>query len=184
MFRRRPLRRRPLGRRRPPPGPGAPLSHRPLPSRARQALTRANRLMADGQWTEAARVFERLAEAARIWALTGGIGSLLSVVVPAGLGVRELTLTVLLSPPMSVAEAIVVAILLRILYVGGSLVWGGLLLALARLAGRRQQRGPAPEAEELNGYRRSSARGSRSRGCHQSQDLSVSHLDPKGLEDP
>ena len=65
MFRRRPLRRRPLGRRRPPPGPGAPLSHRPLPSRARQALTRANRLMADGQWTEAARVFERLAEAAR-----------------------------------------------------------------------------------------------------------------------
>jgi hypothetical protein len=64
MFRRRPLRRRPLGRRRPLPGPGAPLPRRPLPSRARRALTRANRLMADGQWAEAASVFERLAEAA------------------------------------------------------------------------------------------------------------------------
>ena len=65
MFRRRPLGRRPLGRRRPLPGPGAPLPHRPLPSRARRALTRANRLMAGGQWAEAANIFERLAEAAR-----------------------------------------------------------------------------------------------------------------------
>jgi tetratricopeptide (TPR) repeat protein len=65
MFRRRPLRRRPLGQRRPLPGPGAPPPRRPLPSKARQALIRANRLMADGQWTEAASVFERLAGAAR-----------------------------------------------------------------------------------------------------------------------
>ena len=78
--------------------------------------------------------------AIRIWALTGGIGSLLSAIAPAGLGVRELTLTVLLSPTMPMAEAIVVAILLRMLYVGGSLVWGGMLWAIARLI-RRHRRG-------------------------------------------
>ena len=81
-----------------------------------------------------------LGAAIKIWALTGGIGSLLSAIVPAGLGVRELTLTVLLSPPMSMAGAIVVAILLRMLYVGGSLVWGGMLWAIARLIGRHRQR--------------------------------------------
>ena len=81
-----------------------------------------------------------LGAATRIWALTGGIGFLLSAIVPAGLGVRELTLTVLLSPTMSIAEAIVVAVLLRMLYVGGSLVWGGMLWAIARLI-RRHRRG-------------------------------------------
>ena len=81
-----------------------------------------------------------LGAAIRIWALTGGIGSLLSAIAPAGLGVRELTLTVLLSPTMSTAGAIVVAILLRMLYVGGSLVWGGMLWAIARLIGRHRQR--------------------------------------------
>jgi hypothetical protein len=76
--------------------------------------------------------------ATKIWAVTGGIGSLLSAIVPAGLGVRELTLTVLLSPPMSMAGAIVVAILLRMLYVGGSLIWGGMLWAIARLIRRHR----------------------------------------------
>jgi hypothetical protein len=77
--------------------------------------------------------------ATRIWAVTGGIGSLLAAIVPAGLGVREVTLTVLLSPTMSMAGAIVVAILLRMLYVGGSLVWGGMLWAIARLIRRHRQ---------------------------------------------
>jgi len=81
-----------------------------------------------------------LVAATRIWALTGGLGFLFSAVMPAGLGVRELTLTVLLSPPMSTAGAIVVAILLRVLYVGGSLVWGGMLWAIARLVGRYRRR--------------------------------------------
>lgn len=81
-----------------------------------------------------------LGAATRIWALTGGVGFLLSAIVPAGLGVRELTLTVLLSPTMSIAEAIVVAVLLRMLYIGGSLVWGGMLWAIARLI-RRHRRG-------------------------------------------
>lgn len=54
MFRRRPRRRPLLRRRRPPPPPPEALPPRPpLPPGVRQALTRANRLMADGQFAEA-----------------------------------------------------------------------------------------------------------------------------------
>ena len=60
MFRRRPFRRPPLFRRRPRSRPAPPPTRRPLPPRVRQALTRANRLMADGQFAEAAGIFERL----------------------------------------------------------------------------------------------------------------------------
>jgi len=81
-----------------------------------------------------------LGAATRIWALTGGIGFLLSAIVPAGLGVRELTLAALLSSTMSMTRAIVIAILLRMLFIGGSLVWGGMLWAIARLIGRHRQR--------------------------------------------
>lgn len=61
MFRRRPLRRRPFRplRRRPmPPGFG-PLG-RPLAAKLREILVRANRLMAEGQFVEAAAIYERL----------------------------------------------------------------------------------------------------------------------------
>jgi tetratricopeptide (TPR) repeat protein len=62
MFRRRPrrplLRRRPL---RPRPRPGIPLG-KPLASKLRQILIRANQLMAQGQFTEAAAIYERLCE--------------------------------------------------------------------------------------------------------------------------
>jgi hypothetical protein len=61
MFRRRP--RRPLLRRRPfrrlPSRPGVPLG-KPLAPRLRTILTRANQLMAEGQFTEAAAIYERL----------------------------------------------------------------------------------------------------------------------------
>ena len=58
MLRRRPFRRRPRPLRR--------LLHlaAPLPNRARQALMRANRLVADGQCAEAAGIFEQLADRA------------------------------------------------------------------------------------------------------------------------
>jgi tetratricopeptide (TPR) repeat protein len=58
VFRKRPFRRRPLARRRPPPRP-------PLPLRVRRTLARANGLMADGRFAEAANIFERLSERAR-----------------------------------------------------------------------------------------------------------------------
>ena len=58
MFRRRPFRRPPLSRRRP------PLRRNPLPPRVRQALARANRLMGEGQFAEAGRIFGRLSDEA------------------------------------------------------------------------------------------------------------------------
>jgi tetratricopeptide (TPR) repeat protein len=64
MFRRRrPFRRPPPLRRRPPvpPPPIARPPRRPLAAKARKALVHANRLMSDGQFTEAADIFERLA---------------------------------------------------------------------------------------------------------------------------
>jgi tetratricopeptide (TPR) repeat protein len=64
MFRRRPPRRRPFLDRRPfrrPPLPGAPFS-RPLASKLRRILARANQLMAEGQFAEAAAIYERLCE--------------------------------------------------------------------------------------------------------------------------
>ncbi|MCP4543317.1 MAG: hypothetical protein GY832_39895 [Chloroflexi bacterium] len=62
IFRRRPGRRPPLGRRRAPlPGRG----RFPLPPKVRRALTRANRLMANGQFAEAVTIFDRLSEKAK-----------------------------------------------------------------------------------------------------------------------
>jgi tetratricopeptide (TPR) repeat protein len=57
MFRRRP--RRPFLRRRPP-LPGASPPGRPLASRLRKILIRANRLMAEERFAEAAAIYERL----------------------------------------------------------------------------------------------------------------------------
>jgi tetratricopeptide (TPR) repeat protein len=66
MFRRRPFRRRPLIRRRQPLPPAGAPPHRPLLSpEARQALARANRLMADGQFAKAANLFGDLSEQAK-----------------------------------------------------------------------------------------------------------------------
>lgn len=63
MFRRRRPLRRPLLLRRPPvpPPPVAQPPRRPLAAKARKALARANRLMSDGQFAEAADIFERFA---------------------------------------------------------------------------------------------------------------------------
>ena len=63
MFRRRPFRRRSLFRRRPPRRP--PPLRPPLAPRARTALAHANKLMADGQFAEAAEIFSRLSEEAK-----------------------------------------------------------------------------------------------------------------------
>jgi hypothetical protein len=58
-----------------------------------------------------------------IWTLTGAIGSLI-VFIPAGLGIREITLTWLLQPYIPTATAILIAIILRLLFIIGDLVWG------------------------------------------------------------
>jgi len=61
MFRRRPPRRRPLGRRHP---LRPPQGRRPLPPEVRRALDRANRLMASQQFAQAAVIFDRLSKKA------------------------------------------------------------------------------------------------------------------------
>jgi tetratricopeptide (TPR) repeat protein len=65
MLRSRPFRRRSLSRRRPTPSsPGSPPPRPLLPPGVRRILARANSLLANGQFAEAARVFERLSEEA------------------------------------------------------------------------------------------------------------------------
>jgi len=88
-----------------------------------------------------ADAFEAIAllDVMRIWALTGGIGFLISLIIPSGLIARELTLTALLTPFMSAMSALLVAILLRFLFIVSDLVWGGLLWLAARLLARRRQ---------------------------------------------
>ena len=72
-------------------------------------------------------------DAIRIWALAGGVSFVTSLIVPAGMGIRELTITALLVPEVSTAEALLIALLLRILFIAGDLIWGGLMWAMARL---------------------------------------------------
>lgn len=60
-----------------------------------------------------------------VWSVSGGI-SMLAVFMPAGLGIREITLTLLLRPYISTPEAIIVAIALRFIFTLSDLLWGGL----------------------------------------------------------
>lgn len=78
-----------------------------------------------------------LIDAIRIWALSGGLGFLTSMIIPAGMGIRELTLTALLAPYMPAIGALLIAVLLRLLFIAGDLVWGGLMWAIARALGSR-----------------------------------------------
>ncbi len=63
-----------------------------------------------------------------LWAISGVVSSL-AVFAPAGLGVRELSLVALLAPRIGAGYAALAALLMRILFTVGDLVWG--LLALA-----------------------------------------------------
>lgn len=69
--------------------------------------------------------------ALRVWALTSSASALVVGLLPAGLGVRELTLTALLAPTVPPIAALLVAVLIRILFIAGDLVWGGLMWGVA-----------------------------------------------------
>jgi len=60
-----------------------------------------------------------------IWALAGGI-SWIIIIVPSGFGIREITLTTLLTPYMGASQAIIVAIAIRIVFIVSDFLWGGL----------------------------------------------------------
>jgi hypothetical protein len=75
-------------------------------------------------------------QATGVWGLTSSAGTLTVGLIPAGLGVRELTITALLSPQVPVVASVFVAVLIRLLFLAGDLVWGGLLWAVAHIAAR------------------------------------------------
>jgi len=73
-----------------------------------------------------------------IWSLAGGIGALTSMIIPAGMGIRELTLTALLTPGVPLSGALLIAAVLRLLFIVADLLWGGLMWGLAHILARRQ----------------------------------------------
>jgi uncharacterized membrane protein YbhN (UPF0104 family) len=76
-------------------------------------------------------VYPNLWKITALWALGGG-ASLLAVIAPAGLGVRELTLTVLLQPYLGTGLSLALALLFRVLFTLGDLIWGGLFWVLSK----------------------------------------------------
>jgi hypothetical protein len=68
------------------------------------------------------------------WAIAGG-SSQLMVFIPAGLGIREITLTWLLSPNLPLPSILLVAIVIRLTYALADVVWGafGMLFSLRLL---------------------------------------------------
>lgn len=80
---------------------------------------------------------QSLVEAMSVWALAGG-ASILMIMVPAGLGVREFGITVLLQPQVTAAIAFLVAVLMRVLFTAGDLLWGGLFWLFARRLSRKR----------------------------------------------
>jgi uncharacterized membrane protein YbhN (UPF0104 family) len=81
---------------------------------------------------------QNLGDAMSVWALAGG-ASILTIMVPAGLGVREFGITVLLQPQVTAAIAFLVAVLMRLLFTAGDLLWGGLFWLFARHLSRKQE---------------------------------------------
>ena len=66
-----------------------------------------------------------LAETTVIWAIAGGISSL-AIIAPSGLGIREVSLTVLLQPFYPVSFAVIVVVMLRFIFTLSDLIWGSL----------------------------------------------------------
>jgi len=75
-----------------------------------------------------------LIDVVALWALGGGV-SMVMVFVPAGMGVREVTLSLLLKPLVGGASALVIALLMRVLFLVGDLIWGGVFWLSARFLG-------------------------------------------------
>lgn len=71
-----------------------------------------------------------LVQAIGIWAIVGGIGTVISF-LPAGIGIREASLVIILASYLSPPAPVVIALLMRLLFVLGDLLWGSTLLLLA-----------------------------------------------------
>ncbi len=62
-------------------------------------------------------------DAVQIWIIAGGAG-MLTAVLPSGFGIREISLTFLLSPLLGAPLALLVALLIRLLFILAEIVWG------------------------------------------------------------
>jgi hypothetical protein len=81
-------------------------------------------------------------EATWIWALTGG-SSLLVIIVPTGLGIREIALVLLLQPQLQASEALIIAMLIRFTFSLADLLWGLVGLVLGQsIASRKKMSNP------------------------------------------
>lgn len=73
-----------------------------------------------------------------IWAISGG-ATLVLLIFPAGLGVREVSLTLLLQPFMSPSIALLVALLIRFTFTLADLLWGSAGWAVGMLISGSQK---------------------------------------------
>ena len=70
----------------------------------------------------------------RCWVMAGGVGSLIAAFVPVGSSGRDASLWALLSPWLSSSKALLAVVLLRILFLLGDVVWGGMGWMIAERA--------------------------------------------------
>jgi uncharacterized membrane protein YbhN (UPF0104 family) len=75
------------------------------------------------------------------------VTGILTVVVPAGIGVREGAMTLVLAPVVGAPTALVAAVASRLVFTFGDLAWAGLGFLLGRLHARRHP-APAPATPE------------------------------------
>jgi len=69
-----------------------------------------------------------------IWTTAGSIGALI-IFLPAGLGIRDISLVLLLQPYLPTANAVVVSVLMRFILILGDTIWGlaGSLISTKKL---------------------------------------------------
>ncbi len=75
-----------------------------------------------------------LSDALATWGFVA-LASTVIVLLPVGLGIREITLTIVLAPFVSRPVAVAIAVLLRLLYIAGDVIWGlAVVFVSARLS--------------------------------------------------
>ncbi|MFV2043817.1 MAG: hypothetical protein ACC700_11360 [Anaerolineales bacterium] len=80
----------------------------------------------------------------RVWTIAAGL-AVITVVLPFTLGIQEATLAVLLQPYLDPLLGLVVALMIRLLYIAGDALWGFLGWQLSRLMLRRRSYPPTTD---------------------------------------
>jgi hypothetical protein len=73
-----------------------------------------------------------------IWIIAGGISGV-AIIIPSGLGIRELSLAVLLQPYMSVAQSLLLAIILRFTFTMSDIIWGACGWGIGKIVQQSQK---------------------------------------------